>query len=316
MNYNKYRIIYDYKLSKLENQYNQIYSLFEGQTKYVYEYSDENTIDKTVFKYNIYLDIIQEFVYNNFPCEKTILVVNDEYLMNNVEHLRRETFIDKPLVLLSDVVDYYICLTKKSYKLLIKKGIKKKKIFLLEGLVKDIYNKNILIPKQNKKYILFELDKYSQQDNASILNNWLHNITDMDIVLIIKYYYGKELIVRNLGKLIKQRIDESKKYFYKNIIFFKDSTYLNQYDIQYVILNSSYFEYIVKLYEHVLKKHLIITDEKEISKNILKYHIPLNILDNNNAINKLDHELLTSMAKDNLNKYMKKTKSIIDELII
>ena len=80
MTYNKYRIIYDYKLSKLENQYNQIYSLFKEHTKYIYEYSDENSIDKTVFKYNIYLDVIQELVDNK--------KVKDELDFNSIVELR------------------------------------------------------------------------------------------------------------------------------------------------------------------------------------------------------------------------------------
>lgn len=310
---NKFRIIYDYKLSKLENQFYQIRYFFKDYTKYIYNYSDKSTIDNTKFEYNIYLDVIQEFVYNNFPCNKTILIVNDEYLENNVQYLRREIFEDKPLVLLSNIVNYYICVTKKSYKLLIKNGIKKGKIILLEGFVKDNYDK-ILIPKQNiKKYILFELDKYSKQDNNNILNTWLKNFTDMNTILIIKYYYGNELIMRNLGKLIKQIIDESKLYFYKNIIIFKEDSFLKEYDIQYVILNSSYYEFIVKLYEHVLKNRLIITDEKDISVNILKYHIPLDVLNNKDSINKFDHELLTSNANKNLNKYMKKTIKIINK---
>jgi hypothetical protein len=315
MHENKFRIIYDYNLSKLNSQYNQIKDFFKDHELYVYNH-EEIKINKK-FEYNIYLDIIQESVYTNFPCNKTILVVNDEYLIN-MQYIRRESFIDKPLILLLDVVDYYICLTKYSQKLLIKSGVQKKKIILLEGFVNDIYNYIPLTNKKDKKYVLFELDKYSKQDNVSILNKWLNNISDMNYILIIKYHYIKEEIIHLLSKLIKQRVDESKIYYYKNIIFFKEDSFLKKYDkdIQYVILNSSYFEFIIKLYEHVLKNRLILTDETKISKNILTYNYNYNYLLDD--LGKLDYDLLTiiSNSKEKLIKHMKKTQTTFHNQII
>ena len=141
------RIIYDYDLEKYKEQYRQIKDFFPPHELYIYESMgklSESLPYKSV-DYNIYLDCISENVYFNMPSKKTILIVNEEYL-THIHHLRRENYKDAELILLEDVVDYYVYLSEYSKEILMKKYPRKSISF-------NNFIKKYLIEKSSIQYI-------------------------------------------------------------------------------------------------------------------------------------------------------------------
>jgi hypothetical protein len=274
------RIIYDYDLKKLKDQYSLIKNLFPKHELLIYNNYKDTKI-KDLCDINIYIDTVNEPILFSTPSKINILIVNDEYIIKN-KYVRREFYYDKPLILIDSVINYYFCLTTYSYNYLIKNNIDKKKIYLFTGLINNKSNKNLLmnknlLSKENKiykedNYILYEIDLYSQQDNIKILEVWLKYFLDKPIKLIIKYIYEKEDIITlfkekiNVHKLLDNNI-----YFYKNIIVFKDDKFLNKYkkDVKLVFLNHSNFSIVYDLYIHILNQKYIITINNDITRELL-----------------------------------------------
>ena len=262
------RIIYDYDLEKYKEQYRQIKDFFPPHELYIYESMgklSESLPYKSV-DYNIYLDCISENVYFNMPSKKTILIVNEEYL-THIHHLRRENYKDAELILLEDVVDYYVYLSEYSKEILMKKYPRKSISF--NNFIKKIFNRKVEYPIYSYPYhtynhirpfILFELDRYSYQNNTAILYTWLKYFSKRKEKLIIKYYYDKELIVKT-----------SKNKKYRNILVYKDIPPRYEEKIGCAILLCSYFSLITKIQEHISKKRTIInlnSGTTDLEKNI------------------------------------------------
>ena len=307
------RVIYDYNLNKMITQYNQIKSFIPKHEKFVYN-NQSNIFPKS--KYNIFFDTISENAYNILPTDNTILIVNEEYV-NYLIYLRRENYSNKPLLLLDNIVNYYICLTKYSNDVLIKTHkILKKKIIYINGFTNSIKE---LIPSSNK-YILYDIDVYSGQNNYLILEIWIKYFLERSEKLIIKYYFEKDYVVTYFKKLLNlKKIEHKKKYFYKNIILTTDeSIYKN--DIYAVILNTSYYQLTTKLYEHIFKNHIIITNKNLISdeiikdkKFLLKEYSEENIV---SVLNKLfNNESKYKLNYENIVKKIKNTSRKINKLI-
>ena len=162
----KIRVIYDYNLTKCINHYNQIKNLLPSHELYIYNFYNNEKFEKT--DYNIYMDCISENIYNNAETKKTILLVNEEYI-TNIDVVRRENYIDKPMLKIVDVVDYFFCFSNYSHSLLIKKKVHEKKIVMINGLM-DKMNKYIIYkPIDSIKYIFYDIDKYSFQDNLLLV---------------------------------------------------------------------------------------------------------------------------------------------------
>ena len=261
------RIIYECCSSKYIKQYEQINKLIPKHELFIY--SGDTTNLKHV-DYNIYLDCINENIYLNTSCKKTILVVNEEYLTYS-KYLKRESYIDKPLILLKDIIDFYICLTKYTYNIL-SKNISKNKLLLINNACYNIYN-NINYTF-NKKYILYNIDLYSWQDNLLIINTWLKYFSNNNEILIIKYNIIKESFIIKLNKLMApNKIKNNKINYYKNIIIIDSEVLITQFEknIQSILIISSYFNLITVLNENILKKRFIITLENEISRELITY---------------------------------------------
>ena len=261
------RIIYDYDIPKVINQYNQIKSFFPNHELVIYNSSKQfKNIKFKKCKYNIYIDTISEIAYNNLPSDYTILLCNEEYLVVN-KYLRREDYINKPLILIENVVNYYYCLTKYIYNYLAKTTSKNKLIYL-SGLTSEIYNIKI----KGNKYILYIIDPYSSQDNLLILKTWITYFIDRPEILIIHYRYDKDEIILYLCNLLKiNKIIDTKEYTFKNIIIFNDAKYLDQYNmyIYAVIINTSFYALTTILYENILKNIIIIAIKNDITNDIL-----------------------------------------------
>jgi len=127
------RIIYDYDLYKVKIQYEIIKNYFPKHELYIYKNEDIN-LPKNKVKYNIYIDTISEYLYENLNSEYTILIVNELYAMN--KYLRRENYIDKPLKKLKKVVNYYFCFTQYSKKKLMNRNVKNNKIIHFNNIIK------------------------------------------------------------------------------------------------------------------------------------------------------------------------------------
>ena len=144
-------IIYTNSITKIENQLELLKNMdfIKNNNVDFYIYNKIEYINNNEFKYeydyNIYIDIISETLYNKLPAKYTILLVNDNYLLNN-NYLRREYYKNEPLKLLDNCVNFYFCLTKYSYNIL-STIINKKKLYLFNGFTSTIeyYNKNITI---------------------------------------------------------------------------------------------------------------------------------------------------------------------------
>jgi hypothetical protein len=298
------RIIYDYSTKSI-NQYEQIKYFFPIHDAFLYK--NQKTIFEQV-KYNIFIDVISEQALNILPAECNILIVNEEYL-NHYKYLRREYFIDKPLIEISNIVEYYFCLTKYAYKFLRKQNINKNKLVYLGGLTSNIYNQ-----KQNNKYILYEIDMYSGQNNLLFLKIWLNNFTNKNKILIIKYVYEKDKLVEYFKQLInhKKKLDPLKIYTYKNIILLTDITNYEN-DIYVSIINTSYYQLLYKIYENIFKNRIIITKKNSISKYILKKSKFLYEDDIKAVLNNLFNNSKNYNYLDKLNKRIIKTKKFIND---
>jgi len=327
----EYRIIYDYNLSKLITQYNYIKNLFPIHSLFVYKnYKTGDLVECR--NINIYIDTMSEKMFFVCPSNINILIANEEYIVKN-KYMRREEYSDKPLIPLDDVIHYYFCLTSYSYNYLLKNGVNKSKLLLLNGLIDIEYlnsNKlmnhlihtNHLSNKNNKKskeqYIFYNIDMYSFQNNSILLEVWLkYFINWHNTKLIIKYVYEKELIITLLKeKLGLHKLDTDKVYYYKNIIFFKESKYLKKYykNIELVIINSSNFNLLYTLYQYIIHEKYIITNNNEISKELLDSTQLIsdfnekNIYQELNAYFQLTESKKTKIIKDNKKNLLVKSK--------
>jgi hypothetical protein len=260
------RIIYECCSNKNKKQYEQINKLIPKHELYIYD--EPLKAELNYVKYNVYLDCINENIYLNSKCDKTILVVNEEYI-TYLEYLKRDEYKDEPLLLIKNIVDSYICLTKYSYNILLKKKISKNKILLINNACYNIYNLNIT----DKKYILYDIDKYSWYDNLLIVNTWLKYFINRPEILIIRYNIIKELFIKELNKLMSNKIKDNQINYYKNIIIIDSDKLLKQYEnnIQCVLIISSYFNLTTLLNENILKNRFILTLENKISKELITY---------------------------------------------
>ena len=225
----KIRIIIDNNIDKIYHQYNQIRYLLPNHQLYIYKRLNKDILDK--IDYNIFFDIISENVLKLCPAKYNILLVNEEYV-SVCSYLRREIYIDKPLILIDDIIDYYICLTKYSANVLQKKHINKDKIIYLNGLTTNIYPTLKFTNKQ--KYILYKIDLYSGQNNIILLKTWLQYFSNRPEKLIIIHTYYKDNIVKYNYELLK-------KGYYKNIIL-TNSKIDPSFNIIASIINTSYYD--------------------------------------------------------------------------
>lgn len=260
------RVIYECCSNKNKKQYEQINKLIPNHELYIYDGPPK--IELNYVKYNVYLDCINENIYLNSKCDKTILVVNEEYI-TYLEYLKRDEYKNEPLLFIKDIVDIYICLTKYSYNILLKQKIAKNKLLLINNACYVIYDLNIT----DKKYILYDIDKYSLYDNLLLVNTWLKYFTNRPEILIIKYNIIKELFIIKLNKLMPNKIRDGQINYYKNIIIIDSDKLLKQYEnnIQCVFIISSYFNLTTLLNENILKNRFILTLQNEISKELITY---------------------------------------------
>lgn len=275
------RIIYDYKLSKLAKQYDFIKNnpffkineliIYHSDNYYINNKNNNNLKSNLLhpkIKYNIYFDIISESNNDIYPSDYNILIVNDEYLLNN-NYLRREHYKDEPLKKLDDYVDYYFCLTKYAFKYVVK-NVNKKKVFLTDGLIYYI-EKPLQI--YSKKYIYYSIDNYSQKPNLLMLETWINYFLDRPEILIINIKYFREEISYYMKQLIDLTyLSITGLYYYKNIIFYINDQYTNNFKdkIYASIVNHSYFDLIIELYDNIIRNNFIITHDNVISKELLK----------------------------------------------
>ena len=246
-NSNNIRVIYDFNSNKYKKQYELFIKFFNISIPFII-YIDKNTqyVNNKVellyvqdyYKYNIFFDILSEDAIELFPSKINILIINDEYLLNN-NLLRKEVFNNKPLKNLNNYIDYYFCLTKYSYDI-ISKIINKEKVLLTNGLIfnpklnivknSDI-NKNFSIFSENinksNKYIYYPIDYFSKEYNIYILDTWLTYFSTREEILIIHFAYNREAIVIEMLNLLNAYHYYKKNlYFYKNIIFFSDLNHI------------------------------------------------------------------------------------------
>ena len=254
---NKYRVIIDNSFNKNYNQYNQIKDLLPKHSLFIY--IKINSEEQENFEYNIHFDTISERVMQLCPSKYNILLVNDEYITTNI-YLRQENYIaDKKIILLKDIVDYYICSTKYSFEILKSEyKIKKNKIIYLDTLTNNVY-KIYKINLNKQKYILYDIDLYSGHNNLILLQTWMKHFLDRPEKLIILYKYNTDAIIRFNMILHKNG-------YYKNIILLNDINVLNS-NIYASIINTSYYNLITLLYENILKERIVITLENDISNN-------------------------------------------------
>ena len=324
------RIIYDNNIKKIYNQYDLIknINIFNNNINYVYNVQyDRDIIEDFIYiKYNIYIDIISEKLVEKLPCEFTILIVNDKYLLNN-NILRREYFIpDKPLQVLDDYVDYYFCLTKYSYNI-ISKLVNKKKVYLTNGLLNY---ENIICNSFNSnfKYILYCIDSYSNQSHIELIKTWIKDFSEKSekLIIIIKYKY--DIVVDYILKLIgSKKFMYNSIIYYKNIIILQNKDFLNQFkEFIYVsIINVSNYNLITELYNNIISNKFIITINNEISKELLKKNaLYFNNFDEEDLYKTLntffsydDKYILKCIDnnKKNINKNIEKTNKILQTII-
>ena len=259
------RIIYDYNITKLIQQYNNIKDIFPTHTLEIYDYKKNIPLEHSEF--NIYIDSISENYIILYPTKYHILLVNDHYIIKN-KFLRKESYNRYPLIIQDDIINVYFCVTQYSYNYLKRIGININKLFLFNGLTKYIekpLNKN----NKHEKYIYYEIDIYSKQFNINILNIWTKYFLNRPEKLIIKYLYIGEDIIDKYANVSKQWITIGNIHTYKNIIIFDDIKYLKNYNIDLVILNVSNFNLIYKLYEYIIDNIYIIPIKNEITTNNL-----------------------------------------------
>ena len=288
------RVIIDNKIDKLYHQYNQIKQLLPKHSLYIYLKQNKN-IEENV-EYNIFFDVISENVLKLCPSNFNILLVNEEYIQNN-KYLRREYYINKPLILQDDIVDYYFCLTLYSQNILLKiYKIKKNKIIYFNCMTENIYE-NKYLNLNNKKYILYDIDLYSAQNNLTILETWIKYFTNRPEYLIILYKYNKDVIVNYIQKLYYNTT-------YKNIILTDNMNIINS-NIYASIINVSYYNLTTILYENIIRNRMIIMvcdNNKIIDNKLIKI----------TRINKFTE----SNIEKSLNKLFKYTNNDINNIII
>ena len=288
------RIIYSYDTEKSIIEYNILKNIIKKHELFVYNGLNEPKYEKLKkVKYNIYIDVIPEDAYLNLPCINTILIVNDLYISEDI-YLRREYYKKIPFIKIHDVVNYYICITHYSYKILSKVIDKKKLIYfnivdyasiinansILKNLLLDKHKEknHILINMQknfNKKYILYEIDIYSNIKNIIMLKVWEKYFINSDKILIIKFLYRKENIIKYFTEIskIKVKINFITTYIFKNIILTNDSIDIYNKDIGCYIINRSYYSLAINLYKAILNNKFIITSKNTISKELLKENV-------------------------------------------
>lgn len=311
----KIRVIIDFELTKLYNQYNQIKNLLPLHTLYYYKRTDKIQDD---IEYNLFFDCISENALKLCPSKYNILLVNEEYIHN--KYLRREDYLDQPLIFIKDIVDYYFCLTLYSKNILLNDyKINKNKIIFLDRMVSDIYSINKI---NKRKYILYDIDEYSAQDNLIFLDTWVKNYIDRPENLIIIYKYMKDIIFKYIFNLISpnEQYTDGVSHFsffakihniYKNIIVTSDKNIINEIenDILAVIINTSYYNFITSFNENILKERLIITNNNNVKHfKKIKYFIP--------KTNKTDDiikcfDKLFKLSPKNITDITKKNKQIL-----
>jgi hypothetical protein len=238
-------------------------------TTFINNFIKSYKLNKIKTTYNVYIDVINEKLYNTNRSQYTVLIVNDEYLLKDV-YLEKEmynTYIPK---LLNDCVDYYICLTKYSYNLLLKR-VDKKKLYLLNGLISYIEKP---ITKIDEKYIYYQIDPHSFQHNVILAETWVEYFLNRPEKLIINLYYTIETINQYIINLLEiPYIDIEKTYYHKNmiIIFNRDiykNNYINISNISFI--NCSYYSLAINLYNSIINNNFIITIKNDISVEILE----------------------------------------------
>ena len=254
----KIRIIIDKNNNKMLEQYKQICNLIPSHSLYIYTKGNINIEDNV--DYNIFIDIVSERILDILcPSSYNILLVNEEYIYH--QYLRRESYIDKRLRFINDVIDYYICLTTYSKNILIQNKIHKNKIKYFNVLVDDIYSTKFLnFNNHTLRYIIYDVDLYSGQNNVIMLQTWIKYFLHRDEYLIICYKYHKDAIVR-------LNIDLQKRGIYKNIILVNDCTKYMEANIYASIINTSYYNLTTILNEYLIKKCFIITTENKVINN-------------------------------------------------
>ena len=215
-------------------------------------------------------------MYLNAPCKKTILFVNEEYLMHT-EYIRRENYIDNPLIFIKDVVDYYFCFSQFAVNYLINKNIDESKIILIKCLCFNIYKTVTINTFINKKYRLYKIEKYGYYDNLLVLNTWIKYFINRNEILVIKYNDRKELFIKELETKMNKKLNNNGLNYYKNIIIINNDIVIQnntqlldiENNINCVLLISTYFNLITSINEHIFKKHFIITPLNDISKEYI-----------------------------------------------
>lgn len=268
------RIIYTPNIKKVSYQIKLLKEMnfIKNNTVEFYEYIKIKDINKNTLKnkvkYNIYIDLISETIYNILQGEYTILIVNDEYLLNN-NYMRREGFINAPLKLLDNYVDYYFCLTQYSYNLLLQ-NINKKKLYLLDGCLTiptEICNKNT-----TNKYIYYKVDPHYMHYNVNLLKVWVENYLQSPYKLIICLYYNVEDIIDYLKNIMQiYAVPVEGIIYYNNVILVFNKKYIRKFinNIYASIINISYYNLIIDLYKNIIQNNFIITQKNEISSELL-----------------------------------------------
>jgi hypothetical protein len=276
------RIIYDYNISKNKVEYNFLKNILKNSIEFIYVDSHfyylnnklQNFIVQPKYKINIFIDIVSEDQIEKLPSDYNILIINEEYLLNN-NLLRRETFKNKPLKILDDYIHYYICLTNYSFNLILDK-VNKNKVILLNGLITKQNNNNLYsinkVLKLEIKYIYYLVDEYSKQDNIILLKTWIKYYLDRKEILIIHIKHKREDIVKLMLDLLNTYYYyEDNIYFYNNIIFYYNDKYTKFYEkkIYCNFINHSYFDLVIRIQNSILNNQYIITKYNDVSYELL-----------------------------------------------
>jgi len=272
--FNTVRVIYDYNAAKLQKQYELLFKILPKHELFIYK--NEEQVSDIETTYNIYLDTINEFCYNNLKTRYTILFVNEEYVSYKyTQYVRREQYKDEPLIKMDTIVDFYFCVTKYSINVLLKKWkIPLHKIIFLRNIFninkKLLLKKTLTIQSNDTKYILFDLDMYETTNNIAILDVWLTHYINIKTTLVIHLVRAKrnDKLVDKL-KLLFGRIVFSFPFvkYYENIIITND---LPSLDFNYyaIILNMSRYNLYYKVYEYILQNKIIIVNDNKITREI------------------------------------------------
>jgi hypothetical protein len=317
---NTVRVIYDYNNTKTKKQYELLFNILPKHELYIYKH--EENIPFTETTYNIYLDTINEFCYNNLKARYTILFVNEEYVSYKYsQYIRRERYKNAPLIKIDSIIDYYFCVTKYSIKILLKKyKIQSHKIIYLTNILN--INKKLLLKKklsfklQDTRYILFDLDIYDSKNNIAILEIWLKYYINIKTMLVIQMndIIKNDKIIDKL-KLLYGNISFDIPFtkYYNNIIITNDLNSLNI-DCYAIILNMSSYNLYYKVYNYILLKKIIIVNDNKITREIFnnKQFLYSDINQINNNI-----DLLLNLSIDDITdieNYLRYKKSNIKKI--